>query len=183
MSYTPQQIIKMNAYETSEITCRRMFSVFKKQYSNNKIDLKIQSTLPQTIYDANLRYTDTNNKVRKCQVEFKVRYKLYDEMFIEPKNVKHANLCNYEYLYINFYDDLSTQKRHMYIWSSYDIDFNNLDTISKEIGISEVEDKGTKTSLRYLLPISIASEHYVTDITELWPELQTQEYIDMLFSK
>jgi hypothetical protein len=178
MEYTIKELLQMDNFDKAEITCRRMFAKFKQQYTKDKQQFVIQSTPSKTIYDANIKWIDKNGNKRKCQVEFKVRYQLYTEMFIEPKNVKHAVECQYEYLYINFYDDVKTNTRHMYIWSSKVIDFKKLPSEMKSISKKEVEESEEQYQLRYKLNIKDA-EHYTTTITELWPECVTEEYLEL----
>jgi len=183
MKFTLQQIVKMDPFQRSEETCKRMFKLFAKQFLNDKQNAKAKPTKEKTLYDAKMIYTK-NNINYKAHLEFKTRETLYEEMFIEPKNVNHAidiKKNNIEYIYINFFDDLKAKIRHMYVWSSFTIDFTNLKSEMKQISKTEVADSQLQYQKRYLLPLNMATEHYELPITELFPECQTQEYIDLLF--
>jgi len=176
-----QEIIKMDAFQRSEETCKRMFKLFSKQFVNDKLNPKLKYTKDKTLFDAGMTYTK-NDILYKAHLEFKVRETLYEEMFIEPKNVKHANeikQLGIEYIYINFYDDKKTKIRHMYCWSSNSIDFNNLTSEMKSIAKTEVADSQMQYQKRYLLPLNKATEHYQLPITELFPECSTEEYLDL----
>lgn len=178
---TPQQIIKMDAFTKAEITCQRMLIKFSDQFTKNKKDVKIRLTPATTVYDADMTFFDLNNQKHKCHCEFKTRTKLYDSVYIEPKNVKFAidNNDQYEYLYFNFFDDLKTHQRHLYVWSSYTINFNNLASETKGISKTEVTDSQLQYQKRYLLPLKDATEHYIIPISELWTECMTEEYLNL----
>ncbi len=178
MAYTLQQIKNMDPFEKSEITCRRAFNDFKSIYCKDKKDLIIKKTPSGTIYDAKMTYTDSEGKLHKCIVEFKFRESLYDEMFIEPKNVTLAINSEYEYLYINFYDNKFTKQRHMYVWSSYILDFQNLNFEMKNISKTNVKESAMQYQKRYKLSLLSATEHHIKDITELWQECNTEEYME-----
>jgi hypothetical protein len=183
MNFTLQQIVKMDPFQRSEETCKRMFKLFAKQFLNDKQNAKAKPTKEKTLYDAKMIYTK-NNINYKAHLEFKTRETLYEEMFIEPKNVNHANTIkqdNIEYLYINFYDDLKAKIRHMYVWSSFTINFNNLKSEMKHISKTEVQDSQMQYQKRFKLSLSEATEHYTLPITEIWPECQCEEYIRLLF--
>jgi hypothetical protein len=180
---TLQEIIKMDAFQRSEETCKRMLKVFSKQFIKDKSNPHLRFTKEKTLFDAKMVYTK-NDILYKAHLEFKVRETLYEEMFIEPKNVNHANEIKkqgIEYLYINFYDDKKTKIRHMYVWSSLSIDFDNLASEMKQISKTEVADSPLQYQKRYKLSLSQATEHYQLPITELWPECQSEEYIRLLF--
>lgn len=184
--FTIQEIVNMDKFDQAEVTCKRMMVKFRNLFATNRTNIRIKPTPSTTIYDAKLLYINDKGEEIKAHCEFKTREKIYEEMYIEPKNVNYANYIKtlgIEYLYINFYDDLKTKTRHMYIWSSYVIDFNNLASEMKEIGVTEVEDNGTKYQKRFKLSLKDASEHYTLPVTELWAECQTQEYIDAILSK
>lgn len=181
MAYTLQQIKNMDPFEKAEITCRRAFNDFKQIYGKDKKDIIIKKTPSGTIFDAKMTYTDIEGKLHKCIVEFKYRKTLYEEYYIEPKNVTLAINSNYEYLYVNFYDNTVTKQRHMYIWSSYKLDFNNLNYEMKNISKTNVKESVMQFQKKYKLSLLSATEHHIKDITELWEECQCQEWINLLF--
>lgn len=172
------EIIKMNEFDKAELTCQRMFIKFSNLFLQDYPDFRIKLTNSGTIYDA---MGKSGN--RKFNLEFKTRTTIYEDMYIEPKNVNWALLQKekgIEYLYINFYDDTKSGKRFMFIWSSYDIDFTTLENEKKSIAKTEVTDSHLQYQTRFKLPLSLAKK-YEIKITELFPECQTQEYITAYF--